>query len=295
MFTPDSWRGTRTRHALGLVFAIGALFVACVARSAGDPARRIVTLAPHLTELTYSAGAGAYVVGADAYSDHPEAARALPRVGDAFVVDYERLLALRPDLVLVWTTGMPEPVIERLGKLGLRVERVTIARLDDIPAAVLRIGELAGTRAEAERVASAFARQVSTLRQRYAGRAPVSVFYQISESPLYTVSGQHVISEILELCGGRNIFSELEQLAPPVGLEAVIERDPEVVITADGAAGEPLAVWKRWPSMTAVRLANLYTVHADRVARPTMRIVGGAEEICVVLDTARRKRTTQSP
>lgn len=279
---------------------LAAILLACLlagaahTQAASEPARRIVTLAPHLTELVYSAGAGDRLVGADAYSDYPPAAQALPRVGDAFQVDYERLLALRPDLVLVWTTGMPEPVIERIGKLGLRVERVTTLRLADIAAALVRIGELAGTRAEAERTAGAYSAEIARLRETYAARAPVTVFYQISETPLYTVSRRHVISEMIELCGGRNIFGELEQVAPPVGLEAVLERDPEAIITADGAQGEPLAVWKRWAGIRAVRLGNLYTVNADRVARSTTRIVAGAEQICTALDNARRKRSASA-
>lgn len=280
----------KVRHLVAVLGA-GALALAAGAHAGSEPARRIVTLAPHLTELTYSAGAGDRLVGADAYSDYPPEARALPRVGDAFQVDYERLLALRPDLVLVWTTGMPEQVIERIGELGLHVERVATARLADIATAIVHIGDLAGTRAEAERAAQAYSAQVAALREKYAGRAPITVFYQISETPLYTVSGQHVINELIELCGGRNIFAELEQVAPPVGLEAVLERDPEVIVTADGAQGDPLAVWKRWSGVRAVRLGNLYTVNADRVARSTTRIVAGAEQICSVLESARQQRS----
>jgi len=271
------------------LFAATPAHTATSAASPAGKALRIVSLAPHLTELAYSAGAGDRLVGADAYSDYPPQARALPRVGDAFQVDYERLLALRPDLVLVWTTGTPSTVIEQISSLGLRVERVQIARLADIPAALVQIGDLAGTQSQALRAARTFSARVAQLRAANAGRAPLSVFYQISETPLYTVSGQHVISEMIELCGGRNIFAELEQLAPPVGVEAVIERDPQVIITADGAQGDPLSVWRRWPGIRAVRQRNLYTVSADRVARSTTRIVEGAEQICAAIDSARRK------
>jgi iron complex transport system substrate-binding protein len=257
--------------------------------SAAPTARRIVTFAPHLTELVYTAGAGEHLVGTDSYSDYPPQANNLPRVGDAFQVDYERVLALRPDLVLVWSTGMPEPVIARLVDLGLRVERVSISRLEDIATALRRIGALAGTAPQAERAARKFLDEVRKLGVAGAGREPLTVFYQISEAPLYTVSGKHVISEMIELCGGRNVFAELEQLAPPVGLEAVIERDPQVIITADGAQGDPLSVWRRWPDVAAVRAGNLYTVSADRVARSTTRIVEGARQICAAIDSARRK------
>jgi iron complex transport system substrate-binding protein len=266
------------------------------AAPAQRPAQRIVTLAPHLTELVFTVGAGDRLVGVDAYSDYPPAARDIARVGDAFQVDYERLLALRPDLVLVWTTGMPEAVMKRIADLGLRVERVSIARLADISQALKQIGALTGQGEQAQRAAEAFAARVADLEREHAGRAPVTVFYQISETPLYTVSGKHVISEMIELCGGRNVFADLQQLAPPVGLEAVIERNPQAIITADGAQGEPLSVWRRWPDVKAVRLGNLYTVNADQVARPTTRIVLGAAQICAAIDSARRRlAANQSP
>jgi iron complex transport system substrate-binding protein len=260
-------------------------------QDSGPAANRIVSLAPNLTELVFSAGAGSKLVGADAYSDHPEAARKIARVGDAFQLDYERLLALRPDVVLAWDTGTPEATIRRLESMNLRVERIHTSRLEDIARAIERIGLLAGTEAVARSEAGSFLAQVSELRARAtAPGEPVSVFYQISEKPLYTVNGDHLISEVIELCGGRNVFEDLEQLAPAVGLEAVLARDPEAIITADGAQGDPLSVWRKWPRLRAVARDNLYTVSADKVARPTPRIVEGTKEVCDVIGKARSKR-----
>jgi len=303
---PDaSWRATQRRFtavlAASLLIGHAELIAAPANNTAASetaaaaqttklrPARRIVSLAPHLTELTYTAGAGEWLVGADSYSDFPPAAVKLPRIGDAFQVDYERLLALKPDLVLAWTTGMPEAVMERIEELGMRVERISIARLEDIPVALERIGTLAGTTPVAQRAAQDFSARVAALRARHGQNERLSVFYQISETPLYTVSGKHVISELIDVCGGRNIFEELAQVAPPVGVEAVIERNPQVIITADGAQGDPLAVWRRWTTLRAVREGHLYTVSADRVARSTTRIVEGAEQICAAIDSARAK------
>lgn len=270
--------------------------IACGAAPAGEspPVRRIISLAPNLTELTYSAGAGERLVGADVYSDYPEAARKLPRVGDAFQVDYERVLALRPDLVLVWDTGTPETVIGRLAELGLRVERVSTSRLDDIATAIERIGKLAGTETSAHATAQRFLREVSEVRAHTPAAEPLSVFYQISEKPLYTVNGAHLISEIIGLCGGRNVFADLAQLAPAVSLEAVLARDPQVILTADGAQGDPLSVWRNWPRLRAVELGNLYTVHADHVARATPRVIEGVREVCDVLDEARHKHSAKA-
>lgn len=284
----------KTRVCLLPGVLLSGLFAAELALSAQPaapaPARRIVSLAPHLTELVYDVGAGDRLVGVEAFSDYPEAAKKLPRVGDAFHVDYEQVVALKPDLVLVWNTGTPEPVIEKLGGLGLRVHRVTISHLDDIGGALRGIGALTGMQAQAEAAAKAYEKNIAGLRAQHTRKSPVTVFYQISEKPLYTVNGKHLISEVIELCGGENIFANLKQLAPPVSLEAVIELNPQAILTGSGAAGDPVSVWKPWKTLRAVRDTNLYVVNADLLARSTPRIVEGVSEVCGVLDKARERR-----
>lgn len=285
---------TRRVGRLGLLGCFG--LIVCGAHAASAPAQRIVSLAPNLTELVYAAGAGDRMVGADEYSDFPAAARLLPRVGDAFQVDYERVLALHPDLVLVWGTGTPEPVIETLKRLKLPVERITTSRLEDVSTALRRIGSLAGTEATADRAAVEFTAAVASLRQLHAGDTAVAVFFQISAAPLFTINGQHLISDVLGICGGQNVFANLAQLAPPISIEAVLERNPEVIIAGDdsGAGSDPLARWRKWPDLTAVRHRNLFLVSADRIARPTTRIVDGAREVCDILAVA-RDRLQQEP
>lgn len=272
------------------LFAVA--FPAASVTSVSKPAQRIVSLAPHLTELVYTAGAGDKLVGVEAHSDYPSQARALPRVGDAFQVDFERLLVLKPDLVLVWDSGTPEPVIEKLNRLGLRVQRVSISRLEQIAYALRTIGELAGTATVAEQAAKKYLGEIAALRKSRGQATEVTVFYQISEKPLYTVNGRHLISEAIELCGGKNIFADLAQLAPPIGMEAVIERDPEVILAGDGAQGDPLSVWRKWPQMRAVRQGNLYTVRADSIARSTPRVVDGVRQVCAILDKVRARPPT---
>ncbi len=272
----------------------GALAAAPSTRAESPrPAQRIVSLAPSLTELVFTVGAGERLVGADVFSNYPPPARAIARVGDAFQVDYERVLALEPDLVLVWDTGTPEPVIEKLIRLGLPVERVSTTHLDDVPRALRRLGVLTGTTVAAERAAEEYTHALGTLRQAHATDPAISVFYQISSAPLYTISAEHLISEIITLCGGRNVFADLEQLAPPVSLEAVLERDPEVILAGDDVADDPFTGWRRWRQLRAVALGNLYVLRVDRVARATTRTVDGAADVCAVLDQARAKRAAQ--
>ena len=189
---------------------------------------RIVTLAPNLTELVFWAGAGERLVGVSAYSNHPPAALDLPVVGDAFMIDQERLAVLEPDLLLVWEGGTPAHVIDELGALGYRVEAMRTNSVADVARTIVRIGELTDHRETANRAAAAFEQRLGEIEAVHRDRADITVFYQVSARPLYTVNGGHFVSEIIELCGGTNVFGDLGELAPTIEVEAVVERDPEV-------------------------------------------------------------------
>lgn len=250
-------------------------------------AQRIVSLAPHLTELAFTAGAGDRIVATVEYSDQPDAARRIPRIGDAFRVDYERLLALRPDAVLVWESGTPVTVMERIRSLGLRVIPIETHRVEHVGAAVRQIGRLAGTEPAANTAAATFEREIAQLRARYRDRTPVRVFLQVNDQPLYTVNGRQIMSEVLEICGGRNVFADLAEIAPAVSIEAVIAADPDAIISTDDTVPDAAAVWSKWRHMTAVRTGNVYTLRSDDIARATTRLTVGARDICRTLDTAR--------
>lgn len=278
--------GPGTSGLRAVVVGVSMLMAAGQAVGA-SPARRIVTLAPHLAELTHAAGAGDRLVGTVAFSDHPAAVRTVPRVGDAFLVDIERLIALRPDLVLAWESGTPVAQIERLAGLGLNVVAVPARRIGDVGIALRMIGRLAGTTATADVAALAFDAEVAQLRKRHAGAAPLSVFIQIDDRPLYTVNGRQLISEVVSLCGGRNVFSGLDALAPAIGIEAVIGADPEVILSTDDSGDAAVAMWRAWPQLRATRSGNLYTLVADDITRPTPRLVNGIRQVCAVLDRAR--------
>jgi len=282
------------RIALTAAAVLTLAISASAASGPSRPAERIVSLAPNLTELVFTLGAGERLVGADVFSDYPPEAQQIPRVGDAFQVDYERVLALEPDIVLVWDTGTPEPVIEKLKSLGLRVERISTTQLSDIARALRRLGELTGITAAAEQAAREYTAAIDQLRLEHASEPPITVFYQISSAPIYTINGRHLISELLALCGGQNVFGDLEQLAPPVSLEAVLERNPETILAGDDVRGDPFAIWRPWRNLRAVQLENLYVLRVDRIARATTRIVEGAADICAVLDQARERRVSKT-
>ncbi|MGB9429641.1 MAG: cobalamin-binding protein [Gammaproteobacteria bacterium] len=258
------------------------------------PARRIVSLAPDLTELVYDVGAGADMAGAGKYSDYPEAAKKLPRIGDAFRVDLERLVALKPDLILAWQGGTPVALIERLRALKLPVLVIGTHQLTDIASNLELIGRATGHEREAKVAAQAFLGGLEKLRGRYAGRKPVRVFYEISGTPLYTIGGRQIISRMIELCGSRNIFSDLTAPAAAVSMESVLARNPQAIVTGDdpGAAAR-LKEWQRWPQISAVKTSSLYSIPGDLLARATPRILQGGQRLCEGLGAARKRPSGQ--
>ena len=306
-------RRLRARSAaMSVVVAIALLSLswAADARSVVDDAghrfdlerapRRVVTLAPSLTELVFAAGAGATLVGVSALSDFPAEARRIVRIGDAGRVDVERVLALKPDLVLVWQRGNLSRELEQIERAGVRLFQLEPQRLDEVVRAIERLGTLLGHEDEARRRASELRASLDGLRSAYARAAPVSVFYQVWQQPLMTVNGRQIINDILGVCGGRNIFARLAPLVPIVSIESVVAADPEAILTASEHTGptawqrDPASpgfvLWRRHPGMVAVRRGRLYTLDGDAISRQGPRIVDGAEAVCAALDDARARR-----
>lgn len=260
------------------------------------PARRVVALSPHAVELAYAAGGGAKLVGAVSYSDYPSEAKTLPRVGDNNALDLERIVALKPDLVLVWRHGNDERQLDRLRGLGVALYHSEPRKLDDVATDLIALGQLLGSEPQAQAAAAAYRGKIAALRAQYAGRSPVSVFYQVWSDPLMTLNGTHVVSDIIALCGGRNVFANLAPLVPTVSTEAVVAANPEAIVTTSVGATPAdvplpsLASWRAWPRMTAVARGNLFAIDGDLINRPGPRLAQGAEQLCRDLDLARERR-----
>lgn len=246
------------------------------------PAERIISLAPHVTEQLFAIGAGGKIVGAVDYSDYPEQAKLIPRVGGYSRLDLERILALKPDLIVGWSSGNNAQQLERLEEMGMRVYRSEPRRLDDIAAGMRKLGELAGVTQQAEEQVVKFRHRVETLREAAGGKPAQTVFYQIWNRPLMTVNGEHLINEVITLCGGKNIFAELPVLTPKVSEEAVIAANPEVIIASGMGRERPewLDEWRRWPQMEAVKSERLYVIDPSIIQRATPRLLEGAEVMC---------------
>ena len=256
------------------------------------PARRIVTLAPHLAETVFAAGAGDKLAGAVEYSDYPAAAGKVPKVGGYSRLDLEAIVALKPDLIIAWQTGNAPVNIDKLRGLGFPIYVSQPNRLEDVAGEIERLGQLAGTSEAADAAARRFRARLADLRKQYGGRPTVRTFYQIWKQPLSTIGGRQIISSVIRLCGGENVFGGLETIAPVVTVEAVVAANPEAIVASGMGESRPdwLDDWKRWPAVTAVARNNLFFVPPELIQRHTPRLLDGAEALCRHLETARSRR-----
>jgi iron complex transport system substrate-binding protein len=286
---------------LGCLFTAKAFGAISVQDDAGKtvtlqkPAQRVVSLAPHVTELLFAAGGGARIVGTVSYSDFPEAAKHIPLIGDNRQIDMERVMALKPDLLVVWQHGNSEGQIEQLRQLGIPVFYSEPHKLGDIPDSVQRLGQLLGTEATAQAAAQELRQKLAELKQHYGKRSPVRLFYQVWDKPLYTLNGQHIVSDAIRLCGGENIFARMKVTAPNVSIEAVLQENPEAIINGEqrNQEGGGINIWQQYPTMTAVKRGNLFSLNGDLLSRSGPRMVAGTAALCEKLEQARQHRKNQ--
>ena len=255
-----------------------------------EPAQKVVALAPHIVENIYAAGAGHTLVGVSDYSNFPAAATQLPIVAGYESTNFERILSLAPDLVVVWGSGNSDSAIQRLKELGFVVYIDEPKTLSDIAKSIRDLGVLTGSKETADSSAEQFLANLSRLRQQYTNKTKVSVFYQVWNSPLQTISGNHIINDSIELCGGENIYVDQPAVAPVISIESVLERDPAVIIASGLDATRPdwLDDWQALPELAATQGNHLYFVDPDHIQRHTPRILLGIRALCEQLENARR-------
>jgi iron complex transport system substrate-binding protein len=255
------------------------------------PAERLITLSPHLAELVFAAGAGKSLVATVEYSEYPEAAASVPRIGDAFRIDVESVLALSPDLVIAWDSGNPHQAINQIVSLGIPVWSVEIREPGEIAEVIKAIGNASGQAQTAGKTASIFQSRLDKLSRRYTSRQTLDYFYQVDEKPLYTINGEHLISKGLNLCGGHNIFHDLPGLAFQVTHESVIVADPVAMFApVQDNEPNPLAIWLDWPGMQAVSGNALFALPADKISQATPRLLDALEIACNLLDELRKEK-----
>ncbi len=250
---------------------------------------RIVSLAPGTTAMLYAAGAGRCLIGTIAHSKEPAEAARVPVVGDAETLDFEQLVAMRPTVVVVAVDVVQRVRIDRLRSLKIPVYQVHVTRLDGIPASLRRLGQLAGTAREAEMAAASLDADLRRIRERYRGRTPVRVLYQIWDKPIYTIGGRHVINDALQLCGARNVFDDLATAAPAITREAALSRDPQLILASapPGSTESWLDEWRRFGTLAAVRNAQLVGYTDERIDRMGPSVIAATGTLCEVIDKAR--------
>lgn len=254
-----------------------------------NPANRIISLAPHITESLFAAGAGDKIIGAVAYSDYPEEAKQILRVGGYPTLDVEMIVSLKPDLVVAWSSGNNSSQVEKLISLGLTVFISEPRNPEDIAKTIQRFGVLSGTDSIASKSYNDFIQHYHSLKERFSNKEKVKVFYQIWNKPLITINGEHLISDIINLCGGINVFSELHSLTPKISLEAVIAAEVDAIVL--GAQEEKklkwMAEWKQWVQLVAVKKQQIYLINPDLLNRVGPRVLHGADKLCDILENVR--------
>lgn len=247
---------------------------------------RIVSLAPHATELLFASGLGARVVAVDRDSDFPEAARALPRVASHPRPDVEELLALAPDLVVIWGSGADRALLERLDALGLAVFVSEPRTLDDVADSIERFARMSSDASVGLAASHAFRARVAAVRQRYANRRPVRVFVQVWSSPLIGVADRDVIGDAVRSCGGSNVLAGSAVAAPRLDAEAVIAARPELILATDGTRSE--RVWRERGLLAPRGVARFAAFDASTMERPGPRVLDALDRLCVEIDEVRR-------
>lgn len=255
------------------------------------PAQRIVSLAPSTTELLFSAGAGPQVVGVVSYSNYPVEAQKIPLVGSYNQIDIEALLALKPDLVVAWHSGNSPAALEQLTRLGLPVYITETRYLEQLPVTVQKLGLLTGHATYAANTAEQLRQGLATLKQQYSQQRAVRVFYQVWNEPLITINRENLISQVIELCGGQNVFADLNSIAPRISVEAVLQANPDAIIASGMEEQRPewLDAWQHWPSLNAVQQQQLHFIPPDLIQRQTPRVLQGAILMCQQLAQTRQR------
>ena len=236
---------------------------------------RIIVLAPHLAELVDSAGAIDNLVGVVAHSDFSHEISDIQIIGDAFKLDYETIVTLNPDYILTWKGGTPTCVLEKLKSLQLNLIETEIKTLDDIPKTIAQIAQLTDNKIEANKNIKIFNDTLTALKNQ--NHLQKTVFIETYHKPLYTVSGEHWISEAASICGYINVFSALPQLSASVTLEAVINKDPQAILNI-AQAEDPQ--WHKWNMLDAVKNKHIITISPDLFSRPRLTLLEGITQLC---------------
>ncbi|GGL98941.1 cobalamin-binding protein [Pseudomonas asuensis] len=269
------------KHRRCSVLTGACLLCYCILSQAAE---RIISLAPSMTDIVLELGAEARLMGVLDAGERPASLASLPSVGRYGQINIEQIVALRPDLILLWPGAVPPAQREQLQQLGYPIEVLDVHRLDELADGLARVGQVVGVPDEGRRLAVQFREQLTVMRTRYQRLPPVRVFYQVWDKPLYTIGNTQIINDAIQVCGGKNIFADLPQPAPQVGIETVLTRDPDVILAMNQAQ---LQHWGQWPTLKAVARQHLWAVEDKRLERPSYGMLNAVARLCELLNKAR--------
>ncbi|WLH35026.1 cobalamin-binding protein [Pseudomonas sp. FP2196] len=244
------------------------------------PALRVVSLAPSLSEIVVELDSADLLIGVLDAGERPAAIANVPSVGRYGQLDMERLLSLKPDLLLLWPGSVGPAQRDQLKRLNIPTYVAEPHSLEQLSGQIEAISSQLGRPERGMKLAADLRNKLGDLRQRYRRDVPLKVFYQVWDNPLYTVGGGQIISDALEVCGARNVFGDLSLPAPQVSTEAVLQRDPEVILAGDQAQ---LEAWKAWPQVAAVRQGKLLLVTDKGLERPSGQMIDATAKLCQVI------------
>jgi iron complex transport system substrate-binding protein len=261
--------------------------------------QRIITLAPHLSELVDAAGGAERLVSVSAFSNLPESVKQLPVTSDARSIDLEKMKSLRPDLIIYWLGGTSESQIQSIKKtFNQDVQFISVQpkKLSDIATDIETIGKALGTDSVAKKNADALRLKITELstkqknpKQKNISERKVRVFYQVWAQPLMTLNQDHIIGDIIQRCGGEQLFAHEKVLVPTVSREAVIKANPEIIFTAVDSSKikADWSMWSSFPQLAATKNKAFIDLDGDIISRPSPRIMQGAEKICAEINKVR--------
>jgi vitamin B12 transport system substrate-binding protein len=264
-------------------------FTICFSTTSFAKEQRIVALAPDIVEMLFELGAGEQIVGTVEYADYPQAALEIPRVGGYHGIQVEKILALKPDIVIVWQSGNKASDIAQLKKMGLDIIYSQAKNLDEVGPELLKLGVAIGLEEQAERVASGYNQRLGKLRNQYANKTPIKIFYQLWPDPMRTINKTTLINQLIEVCQGSNVFAQSSAAYPQIGIENVIVAQPEIIILPDEKSDieQSIIDWSKWPEVPAAKNNRFIRVNADLMHRVSIRMLDGVEELCKKIDSYR--------
>jgi len=260
-----------------------------------QPAKRIISLAPHATELLFAAGATYQLIGTVNHSDFPAAAKKIPRIGGYNKFDLEYILSLKPDLIVAWSGGNSLEQISKLKQFGINVFISEPKKFTDIAKNIIQMGKFLGTHKTANETANKFLTELALLKKQFPKTSTISVFYQVWNTPLMTISDRHLIGKVIKFCSGKNIFGNLSAISPRISIEAVLNKNPDAIIAGMTKDRKDwLLQWNKWDTINAVKHKQVYAINADLLVRQTPRILQGTRKMCEILSITRKNKNNST-